>query len=326
MGLGYRALYNQTNGNRNVALGYEALETLTSGKGNIAIGYRTDVSSNQSNTIVIVTNVTASSNNEIHLGNSSHSLFRTPATTVSFTGNLEVGGNTEVDGYVGIGGVSSTYDLYVDSGSDTTPFKLKNDNSDFRVELSYDSSLKGGASDGKTAWLDIEGTEWFLFGDHIIPRVNNTYQLGGSSNRWTAVYASNGTIQTSDKRLKTDITSLNYGLEEVMNLRPVNFRWKSDPKALKLGFIAQEVDKVIPESVDKGQKEGDYLGMNYADIIPVLTKAIQEQQQQIESLQAEVNALKQHQSEEKKKENQQAQIDALKAMVQQLLNQQLKTQ
>ena len=248
------------------------------------------------------------------------------ADTVSFTGNLEVGGNTEVDGYVGIGGVSSTYDLYVDSGSDTTPFKLKNDYNDFRVELSRDTSLKIGASDGNTAWFDLVGEQWFLFGDHIIPRVDNTYQLGGSSYRWTAVYANNGTIQTSDKRLKTDITSLNYGLREVMNLRPVNFRWKSDPKALKIGFIAQEVDKVIPESVDKGQKEGDYLGMNYADIIPVLTKAIQEQQQQIESLRAEVNALKQHQSEEKKKENQQSQIDALKALVEQLLNQQSKTQ
>lgn len=61
-------------------------------------------------------------------------------------------------------------------------------------------------------------------------------------------------------------------------------------------------------------------------LIPILTQAIKEQQQQIETLSAELAELKNQQTEQKKKENQQAQIDELKAMIEQLLNQQSKIQ
>src|SRR5258708_7619554 len=48
------------------------------------------------------------------------------------------------------------------------------------------------------------------------PGSNNSYSLGTSSLKWTAVYATNGTIQTSDRRLKTNISDLKYGLKEVL--------------------------------------------------------------------------------------------------------------
>ena len=57
------------------------------------------------------------------------------------------------------------------------------------------------------------------------PISDNAYSLGVSGSRWSAVWAANGTIQTSDSREKTDIANTDLGLDFVMALRPVKFRW-----------------------------------------------------------------------------------------------------
>jgi hypothetical protein len=123
-----------------------------------------------------------------------------------------------------------------------------------------------------------------------------SYDLGSSSNKWDDIYATNGTIQTSDRRSKKDITKLDYGLEEVMAIRPVTFRWKDKPQEKKkIGVIAQQVQPILNEVVkthdwkrtEDGQLQkvkNERLGVYYADMIPVLIKAIQEQQSQIEEL------------------------------------------
>ena len=51
------------------------------------------------------------------------------------------------------------------------------------------------------------------------PIFNNTDNLGGSANRWNTVYATNGTINTSDATLKRNIQPLGYGLQQVMQLK-----------------------------------------------------------------------------------------------------------
>jgi len=125
----------------------------------------------------------------------------------------------------------------------------------------------------------------------LYPTSDNIYSLGKSGARWTAVWAANGTIQTSDIRLKTNIQSLHYGLKEVMNMHPISYDWKNNPNSNhKIGLIAQEVRSVVPEVVI-GDETKENLGMNYAELIPVLINAIQEQQQQIEQLKRKVAAL-----------------------------------
>jgi hypothetical protein len=136
------------------------------------------------------------------------------------------------------------------------------------------------------------------FGD-VRPDTDNTYNLGDSNYRWEAVYAANGTIQTSDIRWKENITELPYGLEQVKQLQPVAFTWKDgSPQDVHYGLVAQEVAEVLPEVVEAGDDPQGTLGMNYSELVPVLIRAMQEQQveidtqaEQIASLEARLSTL-----------------------------------
>jgi hypothetical protein len=114
-------------------------------------------------------------------------------------------------------------------------------------------------------------------------------------------------INTSDARLKENISGVNYGLEAVMKMKPVSFTWKEkeiDNGRTHIGFLAQDIRQVIPEAVtdhewrektDSADREwvpAENLGVNYAEIMPVLVKAIQEQQKMIEQLKVEIASLK----------------------------------
>jgi len=110
------------------------------------------------------------------------------------------------------------------------------------------------------------------------------------------VYASSFKT-TSDSTLKRNIRSLPGGaLNKVMGLRPVSFKYKDEPDTLNrgrksLGLIAQEVEAVIPEAVSFN-RVGNVKAIDYDMIIPVLIKAMQEQETLIESLQKEIKKLK----------------------------------
>ena len=65
----------------------------------------------------------------------------------------------------------------------------------------------------------------------------------------TGFVASNGYITYSDERYKLDVSAIPYGIDEIMQLNPVSYRYISHPDVVSLGFIAQEAMSVIPESV-----------------------------------------------------------------------------
>lgn len=149
-----------------------------------------------------------------------------------------------------------------------------------------------------------EVDEAIFTGASFRPGADLGMSLGTAAFRFTTVFAQNGLINTSDARDKTGIRPLDYGLAEVLKLKPVRFQWKNNAAdGDKLGLIAQDLQLVLPETVvDKSWQENadgsrtpvpaERLGVYYSDIIPVLIKAIQEQQQQIEGLRAEVEALR----------------------------------
>ena len=97
---------------------------------------------------------------------------------------------------------------------------------------------------------------------------------------------------TSDVLFKKNIANHSYGLAAVNTLKPREFNWKRNtrPQGKQVGFIAQEVEEIIPEVVHgyDGAKS-----INGTGLISVLTKAIQELSQQVTDLKAEVELLKQ---------------------------------
>ena len=93
----------------------------------------------------------------------------------------------------------------------------------------------------------------------------------------------------SDRRYKTNILSMGSMLSNVMALAPVTYNWKvkefpdknfNDKK--QLGFIAQDIEKIFPELVLTDQD--GYKSVDYVKITPILVKAVQEQQSEIEAL------------------------------------------
>jgi hypothetical protein len=113
------------------------------------------------------------------------------------------------------------------------------------------------------------------------------------------VFATNTTISAiSDQRLKENIRDLDAGLDAVMALKPRKFDWKAGKgkdKKDDRGFIAQEFEQVFPDLIDTWKDpapEGEepYKSVRQ-DLIPVLVKAMQEQQAMINELKAKVTAL-----------------------------------
>lgn len=136
------------------------------------------------------------------------------------------------------------------------------------------------------AIYDIIGVNYQIFGDHVLPNGPNLYDLGEQYNQWRNIYLQNSPIVSSDMRLKKDIQPVSYGIKEIMQMKPVSYRWKqeTDNNHLMLGFLAQDMEKIVPEVVSKTSGDSGSYSMRYTELIPVLTKAIQEQQTQIEEL------------------------------------------
>ena len=93
------------------------------------------------------------------------------------------------------------------------------------------------------------------------------------------------TTASSDEKYKYNILPINYGLNTILQLKPVNFQWIKGEEN-DLGFIAQDVADIIPEAVDTNWNSD--LLMRYESLIPILTKAIQEQQALIKALEQRI--------------------------------------
>lgn len=209
---------------------------------------------------------------------------------------LHVTGGTDVtltSGGTIIMGLTNDFNLAMDN----TELQARNNGAAATLNLNQDGgnvSINGG-----NVIIDPTALEMRVHGD-VVPDQDGFHQLGTSANTWAEVWATDVTINSSDARLKKDVADLNYGLDAVMKLHPVSYHWIKNPDGQdgkkRLGLIAQEVQNIIPEIVRDWQYKGDEktgkimkvpvskLGIQYDAIIPVLIKAIQEQQQEIEAL------------------------------------------
>jgi len=133
-----------------------------------------------------------------------------------------------------------------------------------------------------------------------------TYNTGSPAMRigQTSVLV-HGVTVTSDKRLKTNVKSLEYGLDNLMKLKPVSYikhtatnidngNISLDPNGeLRIGFIAQEVYEIIPEIVFKPENsDTDFWGLDYSKLSVLAIKSIQELNQKIILLEEENKQVK----------------------------------
>jgi hypothetical protein len=220
------------------------------------------------------------------------------------------GANLSKGGYI-ISGATTSSNIVID------PFRIQarfNGNAS-QLELNPygGTTIVGGdlSIDGDYIFFRGNPTFQFLSTGNVasisdfLPGIDNVYSLGISGKRWTEVWSKDGTINTSDARDKKNIRDLNYGLKEIMRLHPVKFNWKDGHGANdKLGLIAQDLQKVLPEVVRDFDYKKDSsgkiektpaarLGVMYADIIPVLIKGMQQQQQMIEEQNKKIETLTQ---------------------------------
>lgn len=109
------------------------------------------------------------------------------------------------------------------------------------------------------------------------------------------VTAGNITV-SSDIRLKKDIVNLPSTIDNIKSLRPVSYSKKNSLNSeeygsKEIGLIAQELQEVYPNMVSEDDSKDPLLSVSYLELIPVLIKAIQEQQVMIERQQKQIESL-----------------------------------
>ena len=248
-GFGKFALGNLTGTNasccvRNTAFGHQSLASNTLNNDNTAFGYQALYSNNSTfsslsakNTGIgyqaLYNNTTGSNNTGIGY----RSLF-----------NNETGSGNTVIGY----------------GADVSTINLSN-----AAAIGYNAVVS--ASDT----MIFGNSDVVAWGFGVQPGAGQAIRVGTSTSNGNGATLTTGGVWTnaSDLNKKTNIQNLNYGLKEVLQLRPVSFNWKDSNKH-DIGFIAQEVKEIIPELV-YGQ-EGD-LSLAYSQLPVVLVNAVNEQ-------------------------------------------------
>ena len=131
-------------------------------------------------------------------------------------------------------------------------------------------------------------------------RITNTgtVGIGTSAPGYTlhvngSVAGTSAYVNTSDRRLKKDIRPITGALEKTMSLQGIMFNWdtarnpglKADDRT-HLGFIAQDIEKILPQVVSTAGDKMQTKSIAYGDVVPVLAEAIKEQQREIEALKA----------------------------------------
>ena len=106
------------------------------------------------------------------------------------------------------------------------------------------------------------------------------------------INSSGAFVDASDVRLKKDIADIEYGIDTVKSLKPRKYKLKSSDVE-QVGFVAQEMELHVPEIVTTGINPDnvEQKGIAYGQLTAVLTKAMQEQQTIIETLEARITAL-----------------------------------
>ncbi|RLD21703.1 MAG: hypothetical protein DRI69_03295 [Bacteroidetes bacterium] len=327
--LGFHALYDNTSGQHNTAIGREALYSNNGGQ-NTALGYRALYSKDAgiSNTVLgafAEYNLTSGQYNTIIGAYADYFNINGEKNTII---GYEAGKNTGAhgkDGNVFIGYKAGYYEtgdnkLYIENTIASSPLIY----GDFSTDQVGINGLLGIGTENPSVELDIEGitptialnnlkiadlgnSNLGLDGD-LVPYGNTTFDLGNNaaSEHWDQVWAISFNIY-SDLNTKENVRDIQYGLDQILDLHPVSFEYKDEIEPMgkeHFGLIAQEVQPIMPSIVITNDVDvdpvtgefistpGQYLGMSYMELIPVLIKSVQELSAQIINQQNKIEILK----------------------------------
>lgn len=186
----------------------------------------------------------------------------------------------------------------LNSLSDVTNGAMTNDGGDIGIGIASPDTVLHVCHDRKEGEVltgftiensdpDVNVDKWTLYANYS----STTLTFFGGSDTYGYINDS-GFNNVSDSRLKENVNELDSVLDGIRLLRPVSFNFKhSADQKRAIGFIAQEVKPLFPELVTYF-REDDIYGINYSTFGVLAVKAIQEQQEQIEDLQSENEALK----------------------------------
>jgi len=149
-------------------------------------------------------------------------------------------------------------------------------------------TIRGGLNITTQTWgslgygnLNVAG-DARIDGDLTAPELYNTNIYGDNIYYWNLIYY-------SDERLKKNIKPMVGSLANILKLKPVEFERKTNKKKF-LGFLAQDVEKVLPELVSTGKgKDKDIMGVDITQMIPMLIGAVQELSDRLEKIESLTN-------------------------------------
>ena len=296
--VGFEALKNDTWGYFNTGIGSSALFSNTTGLANTAVGSNS-----------LYSNTTANYNTAV--GTSALRLNTTGENnTATGNGALEANTTGSSNIAIGAGGLKANVTGSNNSsvGAGALAFSNTNNNTamgtnSLRNTTGYSNTALGNAAGdinttgnentaiGATATFGANNlSNATAIGFGATASASNSIRLGNTS--VTVIGGQVAWTAASDSRIKKNIVNSTYGLATVLKLRPVEYNLTSNDLK-QVGFIAQEVQKLVPEvvtGIEGDLSKGEILGITYSNLVPVLTKAIQEQQKQIEDQNAKIAA------------------------------------
>jgi len=123
-------------------------------------------------------------------------------------------------------------------------------------------------------------------GGDVLPSIDGSGGVGTAAKRWNVVYATTGTIQTSDIRLKSNVQRTVHGRDFLMKLKPIDYDWTDKPEiGRQHGFAAQDVADAMSDFGGLDRNEiGVPTGLNYSQFIAPLVAGWQEHEERLAKL------------------------------------------
>ena len=266
-----------------------------------------DTLETKTNYINVISNQTVLSSNLVPNHDGNHRLGLSENNTFNFYGNKLLINDGALDTNITAGNIETLTGIdainqaiyfntdinramYIGQGYENG----NNSNNGFTIAISG-----GSGANPNLCWLSkadgIIYNRQNLRNDDIQPNIDNTYSAGNGTYRWDDIYASNGTINTSDQRQKKDIENLDTEktINFIKSLRPVRYKWKNG-KRFHSGLIYQELE---PHSTQFLKEWGllsninDSLGVRYDELYAILIKTYQYLIEKNELLENRLNIL-----------------------------------